>query len=134
MMVCSSTTMCLLFLFLDTPSVEAAIFLVESRPEHEGSVAIVGGNKRCRTVGEAALRCELTDDCRGMWFYRNGTGDNCQAARCPSSPGTMNPVPGQSRFFFLSTITLIRGNSITQNEYSVSLFLKQCDAFSYDDE
>ena len=112
-MFSSSTTARLLLLFLDLTSVEADIFLVESQAEHEGSVTIIGGNKTCRTVIEAALRCERTHDCRGMWFDENVIGDNCQIAKCPTSPGTMNHVSGQPGFFFLFTGTFETGNSMT---------------------
>ena len=102
-MCCPSLAAPLLLLLFHLISVEAAMLLVKSRPEHEGSVAIAGENKVCRTAVEAALGCELTHDCRGMWFYQNGTRNYCQAARCPPSPGTMNPAPHQSGFVFLFT-------------------------------
>ena len=113
MMFSSSTTTHLLLLFLELTSVEAEMLLVESQPEHEGSVTITGSKKTCKTVVEAAFHCQLTHDCRGMWFYKNGIRGNCQAARCPSSLGTINPVSGQPAFFFLFTGTFEIGKSMT---------------------
>ena len=111
-MCCPSLAAPLLLLLFHLISVKAEMLLVKSRPEHEGSVAIAGENKVCKTVVEAALGCELTDDCRGMWYYQNGTRDYCQAARCPPSPGIMNPAPQQSGFFFLFTGIFKTGNSM----------------------
>ena len=109
---CPSTTVALLFLIISLTRVQAELFLVASRPEHEGSVAIVGRNKTCRTLGEAALNCEMADDCRGIWFHQIGTEKYCQTARCPSSPSTVNPLPGQAGFFFLFIGVFGTGNYV----------------------
>ena len=96
------TTVLFLF-FIDLICVQTELFFVfvVSRPEHEGSVAIVGEYESCRSSGDAAFRCKLIDDCRGIWFYQNGTEMKSQAAKCPYSPSITNPAPGQARFLFL---------------------------------
>ena len=108
MMPYSTTTV--LALLLDLIYVEANMSLVGSRPEHEGSVAIAGENKTCRSAVEATINCEMTADCQGMWFYESGTKKYCQAATCPSAPGKLNTVPGQAGFFFLFSGIFETGN------------------------
>ena len=92
----SSRTVPYLLLLFHSLHVEAEMFLTGSRPEHKGFVTIVGENKSCNTAVDAVLRREMTSDCLGMWFYKNGTELNCQTTICPPSPGAMNHVPGQS--------------------------------------
>ena len=67
----SSPTVPYLPLLFHSLHVEAEMFLTGSRPEYEGSVTTVSENKSSKTEVEAALRCEMTNDCRGMLFYKN---------------------------------------------------------------
>ena len=106
----TSAILSFFFLVFYFVRVQADVLLVASLPQHVESVAITGESHTCRTPGEAAYRCEMTDGCRGAWFHNNGTMRSCQAAICPSSPGKLNPVPAQAGFFFLFTGTFDKGN------------------------
>ena len=119
----ASTAILVLFFIGDQIFVQAEVLLVASRSEHEGSVAIVGDTRSCRSAGEAGYRCELDDKCRGIWFDNNGTEKKCQVARCPYSSGTLNPVAEQAGFFFVFYGAFGTGNSISKHVPSMCMYM-----------
>ena len=104
-------------------SLQAEVLLIASLPEHEGSVAIGGENMTCRSAGEAALRCDHTDNCRGIWYYDNGRNKSCQAAVCPGVSGRPELVPRQSGLFFLNTGVFTTGKTINKSVVHTHLYM-----------
>ena len=102
------TTILLLILIISC--VKAGVVLIASTPAHQGSVALRGKNETCRTIVEAALRCEMAEDgCAGVWIHDNGSVLLCQLATCPLDPSKINPITVQAGFFFLMSI-FTKGN------------------------
>ena len=107
---CPSTMPCLpgsVCLFLQiccyTHTTQAEALFTASLPEHEGSVSIEGENQTCRSLVEAALRCDPSAGCTGIWYLDDGQNKYCQSAVCSEVPGKPNHVFGQSGLFFLTT-------------------------------
>ena len=61
-------------------------------------MTIAGEDKSCWSRIEAAIRITLTNDCRVISHYDNGTENFCQIATCPSASGKLNPASEPMEF------------------------------------
>ena len=112
MLLCATIARVLLLIF-SIHCAQADLSLRVSRPQHMGPLSIKGGeNEPCRSAIQGANRCYLTEDCRGMLYYKSGTEKRCQTTTCPPGPaiGSVNQVLGDAQIFLLFSGTFTTGD------------------------
>ena len=104
----------LLLVIFNIHSTQANLKLQVSRPQHEGPLSIKGQNETCRSVLEGANRCYLTENCRGIIFYKSGAEKRCQTATCLPGRvvGSVNQVPGEAKLLLRFDGTFTTGDGM----------------------
>ena len=92
--------------------VACGMILTPITSQHEDSIAISGPMQTSRSLIEAAMHCQRTQNCRGFWFDDDHSDLVSQTGLCPTEPSTLNDGLKQNGFYFIAK------DSITKGDYS----------------